>query len=282
MNCNTTHYRANSSSVPGDPTPSGLFFNGDRLSAAAAVVAVAALALRLWWVIPGVLPGLLLPHCRAALLAVGVSLGVLVWRKYRSQVTFYALAVWPLLFAFAVGLLVLVATATYNPDAGITQRIDLWRDTLSGVNWSGHGLGSFFNAFPQYANGFIAQAQTRPYDPHNEALWILFEGGPIGLALACVFAWHVARESAGNPLCTVLVAVGVLASFAQPFHDPAILFVALCAGHLVGARVPLRLPAVGRGGPLRAWLPGIEGGRARGGIRPRLAAIDGGRQHGRA
>ena len=24
MNCNTTHYRANSSSVPGDPTPEGI------------------------------------------------------------------------------------------------------------------------------------------------------------------------------------------------------------------------------------------------------------------
>jgi O-Antigen ligase len=264
------------------PYPSGLFFNGDRLAAAAGTVAVAALAMRVWWVSGGLLPALVLPHCRAALLAVSVSLLVAAFQKYRHIVTFYALAVWPLLFALAVGLVMVFATASYHPDPGITQRFDLWYDTLSGVNWSGHGLGSFFNVFPLYANGFIQQAQTRPFDPHNEFLWILFEAGPIGLALALVFAVQVWRGSAGEPLRFVLVGVGVLCLFAQPFHDPTILFVALVAGHCIGAAVPVRVPAVGRGGPLRAWLPGIEGGRARGGIRAGLAAVAVERQHERA
>jgi hypothetical protein len=262
--------------------PSGLFFNGDRLAAAAAVVAVAALAMRLWWAIPGLVPSLLLPHCRAALLAVVVSIAVSVFQKYRTQVTFWALAVWPLLFAFTVGLLVVLATASYNLDAGITQRFEIWSDTIAGLNWSGHGLGSFFNAFPKYGSDFIAQAHSRPFDPHNEFLWLAFEGGPIAVVLAVAFVVRLWRASGDQPMRYVLVAVGVLACFAQPFHDPTILFVALWAGYLAGGHVLVRLPAVGRGGPLRAWIPGIEGGMARGGIRPRLAPITDGGQHERA
>ena len=47
MNCNTTHYRANSSSVPGDPTaeferPQRAIIDGDATSAAIAAASIVA------------------------------------------------------------------------------------------------------------------------------------------------------------------------------------------------------------------------------------------------
>lgn len=233
--------------LPMDIHPGGLFYNSDRLAAAAAVVAIAALALRQWIIIPATIPAVILPESRAALIALAVGGTFALWR-FCSAWSRIAVGI----IAAATAFLILVIRGI---DAGITQRIDLWQDTLSALTWSGHGLGSFWSSFPAHAYHFdFAQTATRPDHPHSEWLWVAYEGGALGFVLAVAFAvscWFGGR----GPLRAVLCFLFALSIVAMPFHDPAtLIFGALVAGHLVSRRGDVRNVVNICGIPLRPRL----------------------------
>lgn len=242
---------------------SGLFFNSDRLAAISAEVAAAAVALRAWWLIPGLAPCLILPQSRGALLAVVASLVVFAWQNAGRWSRSLAIVFCGIAFLFVSVAAFILAYRGY--DVGITERISLYRDTIAGLTFWGHGLGSFWESFPRYAQHFDL-TKSRPDHPHSEWLWIAYEGGVVGFCLLCAFAgvlWRTAVE----PIRIVLVALFVESLFAMPFHDPAtVLFGALCAGYLARWRDPVFDLADKR----------------RVSLRTRLASGIDGRQHARA
>jgi hypothetical protein len=216
--------------------PAGLFYNPNRLAEVAAIVLAGVLALRMWWALPGLVPALVLPQARGAWLAVAAVGRVYAWRRARTFERFVMLAISAML-----ALLYAMVAPLVEPSfklASVAQRLDLWSWTLAHLTPLGHGLGSFGLDSPVYPGP--SQAQY----PHNEILWLAYEGGLPAVVLAAGFAYAVWRAAGEHPLRLVLVAFGVVALVAMPVHDPAtVLFTALCAGHLAGADGRVRAPA---------------------------------------
>lgn len=213
-----------------DDAPAGLFVNPGRLGAAAALVIVGLVALRMWrleLILP-VLPGFFLAGSRGAMLAMLAGLCVVPFSKRARLV--------------AIGLALAVAAAALavkGLDMSASERLWIWRDTLSGVTFLGHGLGSFRELYPTYLDAFakswtMTSAPTRPEHPHNELLWLLFEGGVPALLLAGLFCVSLWRASA-HEVRSVLVCLAVLGQFAMPLQDPASLVLcAVVAGFVAG------------------------------------------------
>lgn len=219
---------------------SGLFVNGNLMAEAAALIAVAVVAERMWGLLPLVLPALVLPHARGALLACAVALAV----HYRAELRRY----WPTVAAVAVSI---GALLFMNGGPSGDERLLIWRSAASGVTIFGHGLGSFWIVFPAYDIRPVVTGL--PEYAHNEWLNVAFELGVVGLLLFCVFC-----ASLAGPLDTarlVLIALAVEAFFAFPLHEPTTGFLGMVvAGHAVRNRYLLR-DIAGRGrGVGRAWL----------------------------
>lgn len=214
-----------------DDAPAGLFANRGRLGSAAALVIVGLIALRVWSLplIAAVLPGLVLANNRAALLGAGIGFCFIAAPRPVRMIRLAYLA------AFAVGLL-----ALRGIDTSASERLWIWRDTLSGLTFWGHGLGSFRELYPTYLDAFaqswaLTRAPTRPEHPHNELLWLLFEGGIPAILLAGAFGFALWRASS-HELRAVLACLFVLGQFAMPLHDPATLIMgAVVAGFLAGS-----------------------------------------------
>lgn len=175
-----------------DDAPAGLFVNRGRLGSAAALVIVGLVSLRIlrFDLIAMVLPGLLLANNRAAFLALGVGICCVPAPK----------VVRAAIIGFAIGGAAFVL-ANKGIDTSASERLWIWRDTLSGVTFWGHGLGSFRELYPTYLDAFaqswaLTTAPTRPEHPHNELLWLLFEGGVPALLLAGAFALSLWRSCA--------------------------------------------------------------------------------------
>jgi hypothetical protein len=219
----------------------GLFHNRDRLAAAAAIVAIWLCSQpgRLWLLLPLVVPAMVLAPSRSAWAAVFVGVVLIFPQEARAYRLIY-----PILVLALIGC---VATIAHGSTIGIDQRITLYRDTIAALTPFGHGLGSFWESFPTHAH-YFSLATERPEHPHNEWLWLAYEGGFPALALGGAFAistWIAAADRA------VLGGLFVLSGVAMPFHDPATLILgALCAGHLVGRRAADGVAAIDRGIPV--------------------------------
>lgn len=208
--------------------PAGLFYSSDRLAACVVLVFADAVALRMWWALPGLAPAFLLAQSRASVVALIVMLTIS--QGQHSRMLGWVLAV--------IGLAAIsVPIAGGWRTNGVNERLDLWQDTWNALTFWGHGLGSFTDTFPQYAQRFDI-AHARPEHPHNEFLLMAYEGGVLGIALAVAFCIGVWRASAREWRPT-LAALGVLAFLGMPFHDPATLALgALLAGHAVACGRP--------------------------------------------
>jgi hypothetical protein len=227
--------------------PAGLFYNPNRLAEVAAIVIAAALALRMWWAIGILTPALVLPQGRGAWLAVVVVGLVYVWRRAATFERFLMLTI-----AAELAMLYAMLAPAIEPPfkiASVSVRMDLWSWTLAHLTWLGHGLGSFDADSPIFGD------MTRAQYPHNEILWLGYEGGVVAVSLCGAMAVLLWRSCA-DELRLVLVALGVVALVAMPLHDPAtVLFAALVAGHLAGAGDRVRAAAdIGR--------PAVYRGRA--------------------
>ena len=215
--------------VPSWGGPGGLFVNGAFMAEAAALVLVALVAERLWWFVPGLLPALMLPDARTAVLA---CVTVLMIAFRRSRFIWLALCVVP------VGAYFYVSAKGYG---SVNERLEIWRSTLSGVTLFGHGIGSFWSAYPAYDLRPAAPIALRntPEFAHNEFLTVAFELGIVGLLLFCGLCVTLA-----GPLDTarlVLIALFVESCFDFPLHLPVTGFLGMVvAGHAVRNRYLLR------------------------------------------
>jgi hypothetical protein len=208
--------------------PGGLFFNPNFMAEAAALVVVALVLERIFWLIPLVLPALLLPGARGALLAVLVALTV----AYRSR----KIAI--------LGLLAVFAAAAFFYFSGyrissIEERFAIWRDALDGMSLLGRGVGSFYYLYPSFATRTDTYL-VRPEHAHNDLLEAAFEFGPASVLLLLV-GFFALRSGRNRAAAGVLVAFGVEALFGFPLHEPVTAFMAaLVAGHLCGSGNSLR------------------------------------------
>ncbi len=148
----------------------GLFVNGNYMAEAAALVLVGVMAERLWWLIPGLLPALLLPHARAAVLA-AVLAAMMLFRSKTDVV-------------IALGGAVALAAlwSALHIDATTLDRFEMWGATAHGVTFFGHGIGSFWTLYPDL--DMRAVVTESPTHPHNELLNIAFDLGIVGVVLA--------------------------------------------------------------------------------------------------
>lgn len=205
--------------------PSGLFVNGNYMAEAAALLIVGAIAERMWWLIPGLMPALLLPHARGAVLATMIAM-IVVFRSKSAVVV-------ALSGALALGA---VWTA-FHINGQIIERFEMWSVTARNLNLLGHGLGSFWVGFADLDTQ--TAVTSSPVHPHNEFLHIAFELGAVGLILALAFCVTLA-----GPIDTprlILIALAVEACFAFPTHTPTTAFLgAFAAGHAVRNRYLLR------------------------------------------
>jgi len=206
--------------------PSGLFINGNYLAEAAGLAMVAAVSERMWWALPVLAPSLLLPQARGALVAVAAALAAYFWCRSRT---------------ISVVLLTVIAVAggwvLIHPDPAWAERLDIWRSTVAGLTFWGHGLGSFWALYP--ALDLRVAPGALPDHAHNEFLQTAFELGVPGLVLALAFCVTLAGPIDTSRL--VLIALAVESCFAFPLRLPATVAIGLlAAGHAVRDRYVLR------------------------------------------
>lgn len=213
--------------LPEISSPSGLFLNGNYMAEGAALVLVAAVAERLWWAVPVVLPALTLPGARGAILGVAAGLGAYLWRRFPASAIMVGLG----------GALAVIVLAK----PGMAERLDIWAVAVANLDWLGHGIGSF------WATPVHAYADGVPTHAHNEFIELASDLGPLGVALFAGFAWEL--RGAIDTARIVLIALAVEAVFAFPTHMPLTLALgAVCAGFAVRDRPVLRIfPLGGRG-----------------------------------
>lgn len=231
-------------------SPAGLFFNGNRLAEVSVIVLAACLARRLWWAVPGLLPAIVIPYSRGAWLTAGIVGALWTWSHIRTFERFVICAIGAMLVLLAAMTATIWRTEQFGMDA-LAERIAMWSYTIGRLDWFGHGLGSFAADGPLIAWGGHV---SRAVHPHNEWLWLAYEGGLAGCGLSIGFAITLARccRDGNGGLHLLLVAIGIESLFAMPFHDPAtVLFAAVVAGHLAGAGSRVRDAAHAGGMALR-------------------------------
>lgn len=228
----------------------GLFVNPLFLAEAAALVAAGCLGRAVMaggpvWPLVALLPAIVVPlmvTARSPVLALAI-VGWLLFRARWPKVAFMMAVIGAAAIAFAIGA---------RP-MSVAERVWIWWDTIGGMTWLGHGYGSFFGVFPEYARNLTLER----YDhAHSALIEIAFEFGPIGVVLIGWLFWLLLRVPL-TPERLVLVAFIAEGFFAFPDRLPATAgFAAFVAGYVAGG-LPCWRDALG------AW-------------RVRLCARDGG------
>jgi O-antigen ligase len=227
----------------------GLWFNTGRLGAVAAMVVIWVVPFPgRWPLLPLLLPGLVLSGSRAAWLAVVAGLVAIPGKTLALRILRYA-----------AGAAAVTVFAVHGFDVSIDQHHDLAMDTINALTPFGHGLGSFWETFPAHAYFFdIAAVGSRPLHPHNEWLWLAYEGGAPAFLLGSWLAWSLWSDAAQAPHRGILAGLFVLSLCSSPFHDPGTLILgSLLAGWIAGNGDGVRDAAFDGGIPVRKRLAAV-------------------------
>jgi hypothetical protein len=242
----------------GDGGPStGLFVNSIFLGEISAAVLLGLIAQSSWIIALGVIPGLLLSGARGAVLAAGIAFIAWCVPRIRER----TLIIVPVLTM----LLLAVEPDKWLYSQTWATRLTFWRDTIEGLTWRGHGIGSFVSMFPAYGDG-IDLVSIQPTHAHNDFLELAFELGLPGVILGALLVGMVlwrARERER----LVLLTLGITALFGFPLHMActAFLFGAV-AGHAAGGWDRVRIGTLfGRSGVYEGRQFADLGGFAAGG-----------------
>jgi len=135
-----------------------------------------------------------------------------------------------------VAFIALIVFVRQGVNDSIHIRLDYWRDGLAALNWQGHGIGSIWTTFPQFAHfTHVEVKDVRPEHLHNELLELAYEGGVGAVVLALVFVVALADAAYKNPLALVLLALAIMSVTEMPLREPATaLFGAVIAGFVAG------------------------------------------------
>jgi hypothetical protein len=203
--------------------PSGLFLNKNFMAEAAAMVLIWLIAERVWWLAALVAPCIALADARGALLALGVGLGALLWKR-PSWLIGGLLVADMVLFGYGM---------TTHSAASTVERFDIWQESVDDLGFLGSGIGSY--GFMHHA----PQLDGHVMHSHNDLLELVYELGMIGLGLVALFMWELRGPL--NSARLVLIVFAVEACFAFPSHLPATMaLAALAAGYAVRDRAVVR------------------------------------------
>lgn len=191
--------------------PAGLFYNSVILGETAALVIVGLYANRLWWLIPGVAPGLLLSQSRGAVIALATTAILTITRSF-----------WIISAVGLASLLLVALTFNITDD----QRMTTWQIALQGLTPFGHGAGSFLSVYFEEGGRLL-----HPEFAHNDFLDLIYQFGlgtlPLWAALVLIL------ENPNAPAWPILICFLTMALFSWPMHSPVPAFIgAISAGHL--------------------------------------------------
>lgn len=205
---------------------SGLFVNSGLLSEAAALVVVGCAAFGVWWGVALAMPGILVNESRTAWVAMGAAFGVWLWsRGPAARMTAIGLGTIAVLGGLTTWWLGWKSFST-------TVRAGLWLDAWAGVTWLGHGLGAYFTDIP-LTTVHLDTAFVRADHAHSDILELLYELGPVGLALAVACGWMGVVRSSARYRAGTFVSCAFFAQLALAFPSasPFVLVAGfLCCG----------------------------------------------------
>lgn len=209
-------------------SPSGLFLNGNILAETATLVAVGCAVHRMWMAVAIVSPAIVLPMHRGSIVAIAV---VATWWAIGHRRWFAAAAIAAACVLVTAYLTLnryvptdAVGRAIGNGGQGIAERFGIWKPTLGGLTWFGHGAGAFRGLIELYSQGAVAD----PLHAHNDLLELTFNYGlaaliPMAVVAACLMS--------GSPYRLVVLALAVLGLSEFQLFMPATGFLgALCVG----------------------------------------------------
>lgn len=203
--------------IPQVAPPGGLFLNKNVLAETAAALLIPVLWYKRWWLAAALVLILIAAREKAAYVGLGLAVVVWAWNRHPRSARALALSGLPVLGYFA--------TTT-----SATARFDIWMDTLAGMTWLGHGVGSFYTAFPAAAS-HMDILTVRPEHAHNEILHFAFEMGAGALFVGLLaFRTLLGRHELEKLMLLCILGEGI---FAFPLHMPTTAFLAaLVAGRL--------------------------------------------------
>lgn len=236
---------------------SGLFYNHNMGSEAAAMILVLVVGYRLWWLVPGLLPTLYYGS-RAPVLALGVAAGLALWRWSRFAA---------LLTTLGVALFVVTIMARegnyrgYFVSDDLMQRVGVWQDLIPHLTVWGHGLGSFIVEYPlfqQHTHSLVLRFENA----HNDFLQVAYELGLAGVLLIMVLLARmlaIVPTPNGSPAWYAMVVFLVEACFGFPLYEPVSgALAACCAGVLFAGCDSLRGLLPYRRSRIWAWVEDYE------------------------
>lgn len=232
--------------IPEFAPPAGLFVNRNYLAEIGVVALILAVSEGWALLVPPLLCAALLPHSRGSLLALGLVVLLVCWRRARTATLIVALS-FGMVGAIAAGTSpalrdLLVDRVSVGQSSSLDTRLELWRVTAAHTTLFGHGVGSFMPLYPSWTphSNLI---DNRPAQAHNEILHEASELGLPGIALLVAFFGLClgggGRRWRGEHLA--LVAILAIGLFSFPLHIPAVAAVAgIVAGRAARLRYPVR------------------------------------------
>lgn len=215
---------------------SGLFINSNIYAEISGMLLILILIYKLWWFVPITIPGLLVSS-RAVMLGL-IIVGLLkIYNKSK-------------LAAFATAMILSVIASFFDFDmSSVYQRLDIWKDTLSGLTLLGHGIGSFVYVFPEY-NKHLDAMSLAEY-AHNDLLQLVFELGIGSVFLIFIISYLLRVDNELKQALTFFIVIGI---FGFPLHTPITAFMlaivsSQLAKHCLGGRSSVnssRLPVFNR------------------------------------
>ncbi len=197
------------SPVPVSEGIAGLFFNSTVLGASAALVLLAMIEYRFWFLALGTVPSLLLSGSRGswAILAIG-----LLARRVHWSIILTCVALGAVAFAWA-------------PNHSDAQRLYLWSLAYSHLTLFGNGIGSFTSVY-YIATDTLFNSPVRMVHPefvHNDYLQLWFELGIGAIPIYLLYAIALSRKA--DALWPVTVAFLALSLFYFPLWCPITAFI---------------------------------------------------------
>ncbi len=209
---------------------SGIFFNKSMGAETSVMTAIGLASTHFWWLVPFVTASIfVMPLSRGPIIALSTTIFAYAFTKNR----FYSFLIAALLVGVAIRLLLNAPHLSSN-----MERVAIWADTVRGITFFGHGLGSFTWQWPYFEHA------------HNDFLQMAYElGAPGVLLLGSFFGYCLWAGALTERL--VLLAFLVEGCFGFTIFNPAAGGLAfLVAGSLCRARVRVR---VFRGLGEHAW-----------------------------
>ena len=179
----------------------GLFFNPTHASQTAAIVIVSLVVTKVYWLIPGAIPGLYLAHSRGGWLALAIGL---IATRLRQPI-------WFVVVALAFGVIF-----TYHPNSSDTQRLAIWHAAWINLTFWGNGFGSFQALYM----GDPTCCVVHPEYVHNDYLQTVFEFGVWSVIPFGIVGYAVSRTSA--KAWPILICFLFMAGFSMPLHMPVV------------------------------------------------------------